>query len=90
MQLAAQPAPSWAPRAHIRSYSRYLPFFHEEVARLGIKGALEEYIFSRAANVGPPDKGPTMTMALVAGIIHPLIHIGNGLEFDDRVLVAEG
>lgn len=72
------------------SYSHYLPFFHSEVARLGPKGALEEYIFSPAANVGPADKGPTMLQALVAGVLHPLIHVGFGLEFNDQVMVAEG
>ena len=60
------------------------------MARLGPKGALEEYIFSRAANIGPPDKGPTMVMALMAGVLHPLIHTGYGLEFGDQILVAEG
>jgi hypothetical protein len=72
------------------SYSRYIVFFHKEVARLGVRGAIDEYIFSAPANAGPADKGPTMLMALMAGVLHPFIHLGYGLEFGDPVIVAEG
>jgi len=73
-----------------RSYSRYLPFFHAEVARLGPKGAVEEYVFSRRANVGAHNEGATMIIGLMCGLVHPLIHVGYGLEFDDPVVLAEG
>lgn len=75
--------------ADARSYSRYIPFFHDEVKRLGIKGALQEYIFSKEANMGN-GKGPNMLVLLFAGVVHPFIHIGYGLEFNDQVIVAEG
>jgi hypothetical protein len=59
------------------------------VKRLGIKGALQEYIFSGSANVGAGN-GPNMLVCLFAGLVHPFIHIGYGLEFNDPVIVAEG
>ncbi|KLT40791.1 hypothetical protein CC85DRAFT_287064 [Cutaneotrichosporon oleaginosum] len=68
------------------AHSLYLPFFHGEVQRLGIDGALREYLFSPAANAD----GPSMLCALLAGVVHPFIHIGLGLEFDDPLVVAEG
>jgi hypothetical protein len=37
------------------AYSGYLIFFHQEVARLGPVGVLEEYVFSPHA-VSPPFK----------------------------------
>lgn len=68
------------------AHSLYLPFFHAEVGRLGIDGAIQEYIFSDAANAGKVK----MLCALLAGVVHPFIHVGLGLEFDDPLIVAEG
>ncbi|BEI81331.1 hypothetical protein CcaverHIS002_0204910 [Cutaneotrichosporon cavernicola] len=66
------------------AHSLYLPFFHEEVARLGIDGAIQEYLFSPAATANG------MMSALLSGVVHPFIHIGFGLEFDDPLMIAEG
>lgn len=73
-------------------YSRYLAFFHREIDRLGPLGALETYVFSPGANwEGRNGKAPAQMLARThAGAIHPLIHIGFGLEFKDRVVLAEG
>lgn len=68
------------------AHSLYLPFFHAEVARLGIDGAVQEYIFGPDAN----DANAKMLTALFAGVVHPFIHVGLGLEFDDPLIVAEG
>lgn len=67
------------------AHSLYLPFFHAEVARLGIDGAVSEYILSPVANKGEF----SMLGALVAGVLHPIIHLGLGLEFNDPLIVAE-
>ncbi|GMK57238.1 hypothetical protein CspeluHIS016_0400720 [Cutaneotrichosporon spelunceum] len=66
------------------AHSLYLPFFHNEVARLGIDGAIQEYLFSPAATSNE------MMCALLSGVVHPFIHIGFGLEFDDPLMIAEG
>ncbi|WVQ77260.1 hypothetical protein IAR50_006943 [Cryptococcus sp. DSM 104548] len=83
-------------------YSLYLPFFHSEIERLGPQGALIEYVFSPQANWEPattspsPEqqrgkpKTPNMLSRLMAGALHPIIHVGFGLEFGDRIILAEG
>ncbi|AFR92180.2 hypothetical protein CNAG_07308 [Cryptococcus neoformans var. grubii H99] len=78
-------------------YAPYLVFFHDEIARLGPQGVLEEYIFSPQANwetftdpSGKDQGPPNMFNRLLAGAIHPFIHTGFGLEFNDRVVLAEG
>ncbi|WVQ82439.1 hypothetical protein IAT38_004567 [Cryptococcus sp. DSM 104549] len=78
-------------------YSQYLVFFHAEIDRLGPTATLEEYVFSSQANYevfvdgeGKERGIPGMLNRLVAGVLHPFIHIGFGLEFDDRVVLAEG
>jgi hypothetical protein len=68
------------------AHSLYLAFFHGEVQRLGIDAALREYLLSPAANAGDI----SMLCALLAGVVHPFIHLGLGLEFDDPMVVAEG
>lgn len=68
------------------AHSLYLAFFHGEVSRLGIDGALHEYILSPSVNAGDT----SMLCSLLAGVVHPFIHIGLGLEFDDPLIVAEG
>ncbi|KAG6855853.1 hypothetical protein H0H87_010005 [Tephrocybe sp. NHM501043] len=74
-------------------YSSYLDFFTEIVKKQGTSEALEEYIFSQKANFmdGKEDKEqPGMLDRCMDGIIHSMIHIGNGLEFGVPALVAEG
>ncbi|ODN80020.1 hypothetical protein L202_03881 [Cryptococcus amylolentus CBS 6039] len=84
-------------------YSLYLPFFHSEIARLGSQGALIEYVFSPQANWEPftpsaysstgkqsKPKTPNMLNRLMAGALHPMIHVGFGLEFVDPIVLAEG
>ncbi|KAG6808052.1 hypothetical protein H0H92_005568 [Tricholoma furcatifolium] len=74
-------------------YSAYLDFFTEVVKKRGTAEALEEYVLSREANfvVGKKDEDqPRMLDRCMDGIIHSMIHIGNGLEFGVPGLVAEG
>ncbi|EIW70851.1 hypothetical protein TREMEDRAFT_28974 [Tremella mesenterica DSM 1558] len=73
-------------------YSRYLVFFHEEIDRLGPIGALEEYILSPQANYASANghEPPLMLIRFVGGLLHPMIHAGFGVEFKDRVILAEG
>lgn len=73
-----------------RAYSRYIAFFHGEVARLGRDEAVRHYIFSPAGNGAAGGGHPRNLLLLYGGVLHPLLHIGFGLEFGDDVLVAEG
>ncbi|WVF71677.1 hypothetical protein IAT40_006485 [Kwoniella sp. CBS 6097] len=93
-------ASNWGDRRYVGvkgNYSRYLVFFHKELARLGPLETLNKYVFSPEANWEPfkcdDDKerdGPMMLDRLVGGVLHPFIHAGFGLEFNDRVTLAEG
>lgn len=74
-------------------YSAYFDYFTDVVRSKGVSTALEEYVFNVKANfvVGRnADKQPEMLNRFMDGIIHPLIHVGNGLEFGLPGLVVEG
>ena len=79
-------------RVLVRYYNSYLEFFRDILSKKDVTEVLEEYVFSAKANVGGPEiEGqPRMLNRFFAAGIHPLIHIGNGLEFGILGLVAEG
>ncbi|KAI9009811.1 hypothetical protein BC832DRAFT_620081 [Gaertneriomyces semiglobifer] len=59
-------------------YSSYLQFFDQQVEQLGIVPAMLEYALK-----------PVMIPSLLSGLLHPLIHLGYGLEFESPMVVAE-
>ncbi|KAH6905037.1 hypothetical protein BKA70DRAFT_1505982, partial [Coprinopsis sp. MPI-PUGE-AT-0042] len=69
----------------------YMDFFEGEMKRLGTHQMLEEYIFSKDVNF-PDDGGvqPEMLSRCFDSIMHPMINIGNGLEFNVPGMVVEG
>ncbi|KAJ7627962.1 hypothetical protein DFH06DRAFT_1006528 [Mycena polygramma] len=70
-------------------YQAYLKFFSEEVLKKNdIAATLEEWLFSSKANFD--GKGPQMLNRMLAGILHPLLYVGYGVEFAIPGLVAEG
>ncbi|RPD56826.1 hypothetical protein L226DRAFT_574175 [Lentinus tigrinus ALCF2SS1-7] len=73
-------------------YDSYLEYFRAVLLKKGPADVLEKYIFSPKANVGGPgiDAHPRMLNRLLAVLLHPMIHAGNGLEFGLLGLVAEG
>ncbi|KAG5637382.1 hypothetical protein H0H81_004759 [Sphagnurus paluster] len=76
-----------------RYYGGYLAFFTHVIREHGIAPVLEQYIFSKDMNIDPSSeksKKPDMFNRFVGGLIHPLIHIGYGLEFCLPGMVAEG
>ncbi|WWD17510.1 hypothetical protein CI109_101951 [Kwoniella shandongensis] len=91
---------NWGDRKYIGvkgNYSRYLTFFHTEIDRMGPIRTVDKYIFAPDANWRPfklengeECEGPKMIDRLMAGVLHPFIHVGFGLEFGDRVVLAEG
>ncbi|KAL7421508.1 hypothetical protein Q5752_003277 [Cryptotrichosporon argae] len=73
------------------AYALYLAFFHAEIARLGSTGAVRHYLFDLSTAGGEDNmSGPRMLVRAFAGVVHPFIHIGFGLEFGDVVVLAEG
>ncbi|KAG6828243.1 hypothetical protein H0H92_008677 [Tricholoma furcatifolium] len=78
---------------HLGDDDAYLEYFTEVVKNLGVSEAVEEHIFSPKANFIPGKKKgeqPEMLGRFMDGIIHSLIHVGYGLEFNVPGLVAEG
>ncbi|KAJ7633990.1 hypothetical protein B0H17DRAFT_961581 [Mycena rosella] len=72
-----------------RYYQAYLKFFSEEVLKKNDTAAtLEEWLFSSKANFD--GKGPQMLNRMLAGILHPMLYVGYGIEFAIPGLVAEG
>jgi len=68
------------------AYGAFVKFFAEEVKDLGVTGVLEKYIFDPEVN----KNGIDMLSRVMAGVLHPLIHIGYGAEFGDQTLIATG
>ncbi len=75
-----------------RFYNSYLEYFRAVLLEKDVTDVLEEYIFSSKANIGGPGvkEHPRMLNRWLAAIVHPMIHVGNGLEFGLLGLVAEG
>ena len=74
-----------------RYYQAYLEFFTAEVKNKSFNTILEEYIFAPKANFVEGDgKQPEMLTRFFAGLLHPLIHTGLGVEFNLPGICAEG
>ncbi|KAG6885099.1 hypothetical protein C0993_005866 [Termitomyces sp. T159_Od127] len=74
-------------------YGAYVDFFTEAVKKQGVTSALEDYVFSEKANFmsgNKADEQPEMLNRLMDGILHSMIQVGHGLEFNVPGLVAEG
>lgn len=64
-------------------YTSYLNFFQEEVQKKGMKHCIEYYIFEQDPKLG-------WYARFLAGVYHPMIHLGYGIEFNLPLMVAEG
>lgn len=70
-----------------------MTFFTNVVKEKGSAAAIEEYIFSTKANFDPArtvGEQPQMLNRLLASLLHPIIHVGYGLEFGLPGMVIEG
>ncbi|CAK5266484.1 unnamed protein product [Mycena citricolor] len=77
----------WLSRLGDRSaYTIYLVFFKEKIARHGVTKPLEDCLMAPDANFN----GASMFGRLFGGAMHPLIHIGFGVELGRDSLVAQG
>ncbi|KAH6668434.1 hypothetical protein B0J14DRAFT_164803 [Halenospora varia] len=64
-------------------FEDYIRFFDGAVARNGVKSVLEEYLFSGT------ELSTGLFRRLFASFLHPLIHLGFGLEFRQPAIVVE-
>lgn len=62
----------------------------------GVKATLDKFVFHPSSNwtLSEPEadkkKQPQMLNRLLSGVLHPLIHVGYGIEFGSPGMCAEG
>ncbi|KAJ5819745.1 hypothetical protein N7474_005336 [Penicillium riverlandense] len=86
-------------------YRDFLIFFQKEIKEKGAGAVVNEYVFSHKENAelmftrlfASTSGNPSMQyhvlsrkLTLIAGFLHPLIHLGYGIEFNQPAIIAEG
>jgi hypothetical protein len=66
-----------------RYYHDYLVFFQREISKKGYEAVINEYVFSGDA------RAEDMFCRMYAGFLHPIIHLGFGVEFKQPAIIAE-
>jgi hypothetical protein len=64
-------------------YHDFVQFYASELESLGLNETLDRYLFADT------EIAHDLFGRLYAGLLHPLIHLGFGLEFDQPAIVAE-
>lgn len=64
-------------------YHDFLVFFQKEFDAKGWENVLNEYLFAN------DDRANDMLSRLYAGFLHPIIHLGFGIEFQQPAIMAE-
>jgi len=64
-------------------YHDFLVFFQEEIGAKGWQNVLNEYLFAG------DERADDMLVRLYAGFLHPIIHLGFGIEFQQPAIIAE-
>lgn len=76
---------------YISYYQAYVEFFLDELKGKPFSALLEEYVFGASANIlGGAERYPDMLNRFLAGLLHPMIHTGFGVEFSLPGTFAEG
>ncbi|KAJ5165514.1 uncharacterized protein N7500_007344 [Penicillium coprophilum] len=65
-------------------YPNYLAFFQHEIDAKGVAEVLNIYVFAG------DERAESMMCRLFGGLVHPLIHLGFGIEFNQPAIVAQG
>lgn len=68
-------------------YPDFLRFFQDQLNAHPEEEVLTKYLFTRA---GDGDEDARMLVRLFAGLIHPLIQLMYGVEFQQPAIIAEG
>jgi len=66
-----------------RQYKNFLHFFKGEIDNMGWQAAVNRYVFS------DDELAKKMLPLVFAGFLHPLIHLGFGIEFEQPAIIAE-
>jgi hypothetical protein len=68
------------PESH---YSTFLQFFKDEIAEHSWEEVLQKYVFAG------DERAEKMLVTMFAGFLHPIIHLGYGVEFRQPAIIAE-
>ncbi|KAF8551785.1 hypothetical protein OG21DRAFT_1512319 [Imleria badia] len=74
-------------------YQGYVSFFSQQASEKSVASTLEEFIFSEKYNFregSDADSQPEMLSHFFQGLVHPMIHIGYGVEFGLKGMLVEG
>lgn len=66
-----------------RYYNDYLRFFQSEMDKKGWQQVLNEYLFAG------DERADDFLTRMFAGFLHPIIHLGFGIEFHQPAIIAE-
>ncbi|KAL4806396.1 hypothetical protein BDV18DRAFT_160464 [Aspergillus unguis] len=66
-----------------KNYPNFLEFFQREIDAKGFENVLNEYLFKEDENA------ESMFARLFGGLLHPIIHLGFAIEFNQPALIAE-
>ena len=64
-------------------YPDYLEFFRKEISKKGYKDVIKEYLLAG------DDRADDLLGRCYAGFLHPIIHMGYGVEFEQPAIIAE-
>ncbi|KAF2657847.1 hypothetical protein K491DRAFT_654172 [Lophiostoma macrostomum CBS 122681] len=64
-------------------YTAYLTFFKTEIDQKSCEEVLNEYVFKA------DEQADDMLVRMFSGILHPIIHLGFGIEFEQPAIIAE-
>ncbi|KAF2175822.1 hypothetical protein K469DRAFT_609363 [Zopfia rhizophila CBS 207.26] len=67
-----------------KHYQNFLTFFERKIAEHGVGPVVYEHLFSHKPNA------ELLFSRMFASFLHPLIHFGFGVEFDQPPIIAEG
>ncbi|KAF2021128.1 hypothetical protein BU24DRAFT_457136 [Aaosphaeria arxii CBS 175.79] len=67
-----------------RHYATFLAFFQREIAARGWQSVLNSYVFQ-----DDDPRADDMLVRMFAGFLHPIIHLGFGVEFAQPAVIAE-
>lgn len=65
------------------NYPNFLAFFQAQIDKLGVGAVLNEYLFKG------DECAESMLSRLFGGLVHPFIHLGFGIEFEQPAIVAQ-
>ncbi|CAI9630963.1 hypothetical protein GT037_010064 [Alternaria burnsii] len=65
------------------NYASFLVFFQGEIGERGINAVLNEYLFQG------DELAESLLSRMFSGLVHPIIHLGFGIEFDQPAIVAQ-